>query len=222
MELYDPLDIYIGNWLTDIPYEFTGETYEEASRTYETREKIKQKMKGCPVERFFGNKINFGVKTKFRMNGRNYYRVSNLGGTVALYSASIPRPISLCDGLSPYNGVHINLASLICTNLIQDKMTWPQIFDLLRRCDQTSECYPCSPVGHKIAASLIRVASTRIFADPEQSILELPVNSIDSYFPESRVGKFGMGFFSFLYWLVDHPKRMLQNRRKVSFPLLRR
>ena len=105
--------------------------------------------------------------------------------------------------------MHVNLASLMCTNLMQKNKTWPEILDILRKCDMHSECYGCSQVGHKIASSLIRVASTRIFADPEQSILELPVNSIDSYFPESRVGKFGMGFFSFLYWLVDHPKRLL-------------
>ena len=32
---------------------------------------------------------------------------------------------------------------------------------------------------------------------------------MDSYVPEMKVGKFGMGFFSFLYWLIDHPLRKL-------------
>ena len=67
----------------------------------------------------------------------------------------------------------------------------------------------CTTIGYKIAKSLIKIAALRIFADPEQSIIELPVNSMDSYVPEMKVGKFGMGFFSFLYWLIDHPLRKL-------------
>ena len=57
-----------------------------------------------------------------------------------------------------------------------------------------SECYACTDIGHKISESLIKIASLRIFADPEQSILELPINSMDSYVPELKIGKFGMGF----------------------------
>lgn len=64
----------------------------------------------------------------------------------------------------------------------------------------------CTPMGAKIGDSLIRVAATRIFADPEQSIMELPVNSVDSYNSKlgiPAVGKFGMGFFSILYWISE-------------------
>lgn len=64
----------------------------------------------------------------------------------------------------------------------------------------------CTEYGAKISQSLIRVAATRIFADPEQSIMELPVNSIDSYnllAGGKSVGKFGMGFFSIFYWLSE-------------------
>ena len=73
----------------------------------------------------------------------------------------------------------------------------------------------CTNVGQRISKSLIRVAATRIFADPTQSILELPVNSIDSYRELNKtsqlgsVGKFGLGFFSILYWVVDNPSRYL-------------
>src|SRR5438132_12781022 len=111
MELYDPLDIYVGNWLTDVPYVFSGEKYEKASRMYETGKNIKKSLKGCPVERFFGNKINFGAKAKLRMNGRNYYPVSNLATKALQYSMSIPKPVLLCDSLTPYNGMRVNLAS---------------------------------------------------------------------------------------------------------------
>ena len=64
----------------------------------------------------------------------------------------------------------------------------------------------CTDYGSRISQSLIRVAATRIFSDPEQSIMELPVNSVDSYnMLEGRksVGKFGMGFFSIFYWLTE-------------------
>ena len=78
----------------------------------------------------------------------------------------------------------------------------------------------CSVYGSKIASSLVRLASTRIFSEPEQSILELPVNSLDAYSQEGTVGKFGLGFFSVLYWLVGHRLRVLtvksvKNRRQV-------
>lgn len=64
----------------------------------------------------------------------------------------------------------------------------------------------CNPLASKISNALVRVAATRIFADPEQSIMELPVNSVDSYNQlagNKTVGKFGMGFFSILYWILQ-------------------
>lgn len=63
----------------------------------------------------------------------------------------------------------------------------------------------CTTKGHAIAQSLIKIASTRIFSVPEQSIMEPIVNSLDSYNPTRKVGKFGMGFFSLMYWVVRDP-----------------
>lgn len=66
--------------------------------------------------------------------------------------------------------------------------------------------FKCTEIGSKISNALIRVSATRIFTDPEQSILELIANSIDSYNTmEGRptIGKFGMGFFSILFWLAE-------------------
>ncbi len=63
----------------------------------------------------------------------------------------------------------------------------------------------CTTKGYAIAQSLIRIASTRIFSVPEQSIMEPIVNSLDSYNPTRKVGKFGMGFFSLMYWIVRDP-----------------
>jgi hypothetical protein len=73
----------------------------------------------------------------------------------------------------------------------------------------SSDRKPCFRLSGKIATSLIRIAATRIFTDPEQSILELPVNSLDAYGDNPSIGKFGLGWYSFLYWLIGHPKRFI-------------
>jgi hypothetical protein len=142
--------------------------------------------------------------------------------------------ISLCKELIPFNNIEIDLANLICSQFSERNSSnyeeakgstnWPDLFSYLQKCSEEeiggkitnfenvfifSRKTCCTTIGRKIGTSLIKIAATRIFADPEQSILELPVNSMDSYFPELRVGKFGMGFFSFLYWLIGQPKRKL-------------
>ena len=72
---------------------------------------------------------------------------------------------------------------------------------------------PCTKLGNKLSTNLVRIAATRIFANPYQSILELPVNSVDSYMRMNKkptsIGKFGMGFFSILYWLYQSPNSKL-------------
>ena len=68
----------------------------------------------------------------------------------------------------------------------------------------------CTYYGNKISLSLIRNAVTRIFDKPEKNIVELVVNGFDAYAVEGdTVGKFGMGFFSFLYWIINHPRRKI-------------
>jgi len=76
--------------------------------------------------------------------------------------------------------------------------------------EEINENRNCSIIGQKIAKSLIRNASTRIFDKPEKSVIELIVNSFDSYPQDLKsIGKFGMGFFSFLYWIINKPKRFI-------------
>ena len=94
------------------------------------------------------------------------------------------------------------LSQLICGRLASTYESW------------LSMNKQCSEISGKIASSMIRVAATRIFADPTQSVLELPVNSIDSYRSlrssnAASVGKFGMGFFSILYWILKYPETVL-------------
>lgn len=149
----------------------------------------------------------------FYFNGRHFYFVSSLD-----YSDLFRyRPTSLTQPITPESEKEKHvfpwnpLYKLICTGFRKQDI----IPDLKRR-----DIEDCTDYGSKIAKSVIKIAATRIFAEPEQSIVELPVNSIDSYTalrnaaiggsPSGTIGKFGMGFFSILYWLVDHPLRFLE------------
>lgn len=77
----------------------------------------------------------------------------------------------------------------------------------------------CSEYGKRISESLIKVAATKIFSIPEQSIMELPVNSVDSYnlmSGKKSIGKFGMGFFSMLYWISESKDNKFPRKLTVS------
>ena len=72
----------------------------------------------------------------------------------------------------------------------------------------------CNVISSKIARNLIRVASTRIFSSPYQSFVEPIVNSIDAYAikkGKASVGKFGFGFYSLFYWIIDSSKIELKS-----------
>ena len=120
-----------------------------------------------------------------------------------------PIDVNLCKVINNFQNDY-DLSALICSQLSiksENKPEWKRILEIMTNCPIKSECDPCTSIGFKLAKSLIKIASTRIFATPEQSIMELPVNSLDSYNPDRKVGKFGMGFFSIFYWLIGHPKR---------------
>ena len=121
----------------------------------------------------------------------------------------------MCNGLTkfgskcknkqePYCHLHMSttilpISSFICTLIANKK---------------------CSTIGLNISNSLIKVAVTRIFAEPEQSIIELIANSIDSYNLSKKiypVGKFGMGFFSILYWINEHYSRYIIITSKTPY-----
>ncbi len=79
----------------------------------------------------------------------------------------------------------------------------------------------CTQISSSIASNIIRVASRRIFTDPYRSFVEPIANSIDSYRElngnKSNVGKFGMGFFSLLYWLQDADSNItIESSYKIS------
>ncbi len=109
-----------------------------------------------------------------------------------------PTSADQCQIFQRYTGETYDLAPLLCL-----QFNSKDISRFLAR--ETG----CSNLGYKISRSLVRIASTRIFAQPEQSFLEPPANSVDAYHPGSPIGKFGLGFFSFLYWVIGHPHRYI-------------
>jgi hypothetical protein len=140
---------------------------------------------------------HLSLNNTYFMNGRTFYLVVN---------RSVPRPLStrlmpIHDKIEEASFPFNPMFKLICSGF--------RVLDILKFFTRTGDL--CTTFGSKIAKSLIKIASQRIFAEPEQSIMELPVNSLDSYQSSQggQVGKFGMGFFSILYWLVDHPDRTL-------------
>ncbi len=121
---------------------------------------------------------------------------------------------SLCKELFPFSDNTYDISGLICMQIAKEEIEWSDILNALKRCAHPP-CDGCTKIGYKVAKSLIKVAATRIFAEPEQSIIEPIVNSFDAYISKDpslkgrKIGKFGMGFFSLLYWLVGHPKRSM-------------
>lgn len=63
---------------------------------------------------------------------------------------------------------------------------------------------PCTEIGHKIASNLVRVAASKIFADPFQAIMEIIANALDAQTRnENPIGRFGMGFYSVFGLLLE-------------------
>jgi hypothetical protein len=230
-EPYNTNDGYVGFWIENTLYEVKRNTYEKGSRIYfkETPllKNINKNISKCDknVSQYFEiQKRKTTTKNTpliIHMNGRRFY-ITDKKSIISFQPSStekVNKPdkntILLCKELMPFNNIEIDLANLICSQFTEKNSSnnsWPDLFSYLQKCSQEEigdKISCCTAIGRKIGTSLIKIAATRIFADPEQSILELPVNSMDSYFPELRVGKFGMGFFSFLYWLIGHPKRKL-------------
>ena len=230
---YNENDGYVGFWVENKPYNVLGTSYFNSGRTYLSPNNItlamEQKAKhsnSCqdPVPKYFNaSKIVKGSRISKKtsvgniyMNGRRYYvGASSPENKKKEEKVAIPNTKLIdksCTELSRFNNISIYLHSLVCSQLSdannKSDFSWVNILNNLTT-EKKSCPSICTEIGCKIAKSLIKIAALRIFADPEQSIMEIPVNSIDSYRPDSKVGKFGMGFFSFLYWLIDHPLRVL-------------
>jgi len=108
------------------------------------------------------------------------------------------RKTSECDTWQ--KDIDIAISQIICGQF-KVGQNWEQVLNNIK----------CTDIGGRVAKSLVRVAATRIFADPTQSALEPVVNSLDAYFPDKNTGKFGMGFFSLLYWVTDGAKLVIKS-----------
>lgn len=201
------LDEYLGLWIKNNIYLYNGE-----SRIYKD---IVPNLQNCDkVQKWFLPNLDItqlnqynDKYNKLKKNGRNFYIVKNLPlPKINKLEYSISnKHLNQSIILSEFGNKWYNMYYLICSMLKMNNMN--NVYENIRYI--LSRKQTCESMGIKISKSLIKIAATRIFADPEQSILELPVNSLDAYNKNQKIGKFGMGFFSFLYWLIDHPLRSI-------------
>jgi len=202
-ELLERQDQKIGFWVHNIPYSITGNPFV---RTY--LQPLDSLPETALVPQLYQTiQVPFNLAKKYYKNGRTFYFID---GRLENIERQMVYKVPHCNpdaNVMAYfdNMEHMPLA-----------LDWFPLYKLICKGFRTAEMFgylnndlQCTHFGSKIAQSLIKIAATRIFAEPEQSIVELPVNSVDSYNPAGQVGKFGMGFFSILYWLIDHPLRQL-------------
>lgn len=180
-----------GMWLVDIPYVPIVENNVLVSRLY--------------LNLANASKCNDPMIQLWRhKDGKNFYvngkPVSE--GFLPTFTSKIKlNPVKETKVVTSINSDWYDIFYLVCGRL--KGINNNELFSCLKS---------CTTIGSNIAKAMIKVAATRIFSVPEQSIVEIIANSIDSYSSKngnSKVGRFGMGFFSFLYYLVDHPKRCL-------------
>ena len=195
------VDQDVGFWVKDAPYVFTDGNGDpkKGKRVYFGRIPIplKQTSNLCQwVMDYFrstASKTLPGLETAIFRNGRNYYGSSlPTTKTHSLDDVILPIPNDQrsldCQDLAQFGEDFYDISALICTQMKETPDSWYNLMKLMSLCPPVSECDPCTRIGYKIANSLIRIASTRIFADPEQSIMELPVNSVDAYAVLKRSG----------------------------------
>jgi hypothetical protein len=99
------------------------------------------------------------------------------------------------------NNTYIPLFLITCCGM--KGYSYPFFFSMPPQSRTPCDRGLCSNIGKTISENLVRVASSRIFNVPHQAIVELIVNSVDAYNPAEKIGRFGMGFFSFLYFLLE-------------------
>lgn len=186
MDLF--IDQYVGYWIKNVPYKLDPLYSLKKKRIYDVSNvniKLPKINKTCKNLVEFKKKFNNDYKSKNTyVNGRNHYWFQSLPPTISTIELEKTR--------------------------LKSTMHWKPIFEIL--CGTIKGELPCTKLGINISSSLINVASTRIFNHPEQCIVEMLVNSVDSYgvikgIP--KVGRFGMGFFSIFYFLINHPLRSL-------------
>lgn len=211
------IDAAVGYWIQDSPYLFVeGKGVEDSDREYgQLPKNLNTVLKGCDGSNTWASNYFHTTRPDIsdHINGRNYHQELKKSYPTRPFKILRPQPIdcSLRKTYGKFEGRWFDISYLICSSM-RGSPSIEATLIALENCPpitKEKDCSACTTVGHRVATSLIKIAAQRIFADPEQSIIELPVNSLDAYSPSSRIGKFGLGFFSILYWLIDHPKRKL-------------
>ena len=191
----EELDQLLGYWVHNVPYDITNVEMDFVRRYFLNVQDVKEAE---IIPQLFDQRKSPEEEAQAKQyyrNGRRFYFITDR----IEYVTSIVYPPRLCQVIpAMLPEAWFPLSQLICKN-----------FKTRELMGYKNPSVICTVLGEKIAKSLIKIASTRIFAEPEQSIIELPVNCVDSYNPGGQVGKFGMGFFSILYWLMGHPRRYL-------------
>lgn len=192
--LFDEED---GMWLVDVPYILFVDSKENITRAY-VGKNISKGLTRCNDPLMIPWKESHG--TNFRMNGKPYGSIFPILENYPI-KVNPPKKIKLISPIDHHLNDWYDIFYLVCGNLKGLSVE-----------DWFNRAQSCTTIGTNIAKSMVNVASTRIFNNPAQSIIEIIANGIDSYATlegKSKVGRFGMGFFSFLYPLVNHPKRCL-------------
>lgn len=205
-------DLLFGYWLKDVPYIIEEKEGRLVRRKYliAPEDEVYQKayLKGKDkCDRLLS--INSIPKTIYRtlestnrplwMNGRRFYNF--MFDAKHTRVEAIPQSPRM-ETFILKDDRYYDIFYLIC-----GKLKGMNLSQVMKRLQE------CTPIGSRIASSLVKVAATRIFNVPEQAIVEIIVNSIDSYAVMRglpKVGRFGMGFFSILYFLVGHPEREIE------------
>ena len=157
-KIYNMTDGFVGHWVEDQPYFFVGTSYKTGKRSYLEHNKYTKLEKGLskcqhPVKNYFLvtdkskqllYKNYFLVTNKSKQllyrNGRRFYRTNTpiIGQDKNKIHYPSEKSIQLCRELSPFRGVTIDIASLICSHLSGEK-SWPEIYNVLEKCSPGSD-----------------------------------------------------------------------------------
>lgn len=125
------------------------------------------------------------------------------------------KPSKIVEEYSEYNGTIFKVSDFICGLYSLgsegiDKSLKEIFQDAKNKCYQNTgkdkKC--CEEIASKVTESLVRGASRKIFSNSSQALLEILSNSYDAMFPDKKVGKFGMGFYSIFDYIHRTNKPM--------------
>lgn len=196
----DPLryqDIALGNWVDGLyALRKSGEIISRHYASFPAKKEVLDAIKKCGPAAYGLFLHSFPGSPRLYLMGRRALRGAPLDVWVTIRDRkSIPPTL---DASMQDSGI-FEVYKLVCGNFT------PEVGEPL-------PSVGCTSYGARISRSLTKVAATRIFANPYQCFSELVVNSYDAYHPNEKFGKFGMGFFSVLWWVYKDPSAVFRMR----------